>query len=104
MNRLFLLLSIANKTTFEWKIEHVPKIECLAFHASVILGWGPNVRMGFSIISKTGFLLHFGGEGLEQRKYRQIDSCLYDFDVFSAANDRVIFARTYSYGMIPFIL
>ena len=59
--------------------------------------------MGLSILSKTGFLLPFGGERLEHRKYRQIDSCLFDLEVFSAANDRVIFARTYSYGMIPFI-
>ena len=60
--------------------------------------------MGLSILSKTGFLLPFGGERLEHRKYRQIDSRLYDFDLFSAANDRVIFARTYSYGIIPFMI
>ena len=59
--------------------------------------------MGFCILSKTGFLLHFGGEGLEQRKYRQIDSCLYDLDEFRAANSRVIIARTYPYGMSPFM-
>ena len=60
--------------------------------------------MGLSILSKTGFLLHFGGEGLEQRKHRQIDSCLFDLEVFSAANNRIISALTYSYGIIPFMI
>ena len=60
--------------------------------------------MGLSILSKTGFLLHFGGERLEHRKHRQIDSCLFDLEVFSAANNRIISALTYSYGIIPFMI
>ena len=46
--------------------------------------------MGLSILSKTGFLLPFGVERLEHRKHRQIDSCLFDLEVFSAANNRII--------------
>ena len=60
--------------------------------------------MGLSILSKTGFLLPFGVERLEHRKHRQIDSCLFDLEVCSAANNRIISALTYSYGIIPFMI